>query len=89
VQDEDQPRGHLRATFRTDEQGEYEFRTILPVSYPIPYDGPAGLLLQSLGRTSVPPGTRSFHDQCAGVQKLVTHLFLDGDKYLESDAVSA
>src|SRR6185295_8461103 len=36
VQDEDQPRGHLRGTFTTDERGEYEFETILPVSYPIP-----------------------------------------------------
>ena len=87
VQDEDQPRGHLRATFRTDEQGEYEFRTILPVSYPIPYDGPAGLLLQSLGRHPFRPAHVHFMISAPGFKKLVTHLFLDGDKYLESDAV--
>src|SRR5258706_7619171 len=28
VQDENQPRGHLRATFITDGRGEYEFKTV-------------------------------------------------------------
>src|SRR5204863_6273643 len=50
VQDGNQPRGHLRATFTTDEHGEYEFKTVLPPSYPIPNDGPAGQLLERLGR---------------------------------------
>jgi protocatechuate 3,4-dioxygenase beta subunit len=36
VRDEDQPSGHLRASFRTDAAGAYRFRTIRPVSYPIP-----------------------------------------------------
>jgi Catechol dioxygenase N terminus/Dioxygenase len=40
VQDKDQPEGHLRASFRTDAAGLYRFQTILPVSYPIPDDGP-------------------------------------------------
>src|SRR5260370_7180436 len=50
VQDTDQPQGHLRASFRTDKAGTYRFRTIMPVSYPIPDDGPAGQLLAALGR---------------------------------------
>lgn len=87
VQDEDQPRGHLRATFRTDARGEYEFRTILPVSYPIPNDGPAGQLLEGLGRHPFRPAHVHFMIGAPGYQKLVTHLFLEGDKYLESDAV--
>jgi protocatechuate 3,4-dioxygenase beta subunit len=87
VQDEDQPRGHLRATFKTDERGEYEFRTILPVSYPIPNDGPAGQLLQGLGRHPFRPAHVHFMISAPGHRKLVTHLFLKGDKYLESDAV--
>jgi protocatechuate 3,4-dioxygenase beta subunit len=87
VQDEDQPRGHLRATFKTDERGEYEFRTILPVSYPIPNDGPAGQLLQGLGRHPFRPAHVHFMISAPRHRKLVTHLFLKGDKYLESDAV--
>jgi catechol 1,2-dioxygenase len=87
VQDEDQPRGHLRATFKTDARGEYEFRTILPVSYPIPNDGPAGQLLEGLGRHPFRPAHVHFMISAPGYEKLVTHLFLEGDKYLESDAV--
>ena len=60
VQDDTQPRGHLRATFITDECGAYAFRTILPVSYPIPTDGPAGQFLQSLGRHPFRPARGHF-----------------------------
>jgi catechol 1,2-dioxygenase len=87
VQDEDQPRGHLRATFRTDRRGEYEFSSVLPVSYPIPDDGPAGQLLRSLGRHPFRPAHVHFMISAPGYRKLVTHLFLEGDKYLDSDAV--
>ena len=87
VQDDDQPRGHLRGTFKTDARGEYEFRTILPVSYPIPNDGPAGQLLEGLGRHPFRPAHVHFMISAPGFSKLVTHLFLEGDKYLESDAV--
>ncbi len=87
VQDENQPHGHLRATFRTDEQGKYEFRTILPVSYPIPDDGPAGQLLRALGRHPFRPAHVHFMIGAPSYRQLVTHLFLAGDEYLESDAV--
>ena len=87
VQDENQPRGHLRATFKTDARGAYAFRTILPVSYPIPNDGPAGQLLQGLGRHPFRPAHVHFMISAPGYRQLVTHLFLEGDKYLESDAV--
>ena len=87
VQDENQPHGHLRATFHTDERGRYEFRTILPVSYPIPDDGPAGQLLQALGRHPFRPAHVHFMISAPSYRQLVTHLFLAGDKYLESDAV--
>jgi protocatechuate 3,4-dioxygenase beta subunit len=87
VQDAEQPRGHLRATFHTDASGEYEFRTVMPVSYPIPSDGPAGQLLQKLGRHPFRPAHVHFMISAPGYCTLVTHLFLAGDKYLQSDAV--
>ncbi len=87
VQDENQPHGHLRATFRTDGQGKYEFRTILPVSYPIPDDGPAGQLLRALGRHPFRPAHVHFMISAPSYRQLVTHLFLKGDEYLDSDAV--
>jgi protocatechuate 3,4-dioxygenase beta subunit len=87
VQDKDQPQGHLRASFRTDTAGVYRFRTILPVSYPIPDDGPAGQLLGAMGRHPFRPAHIHFMISAPGYRTLVTHLFFEGDKYLESDAV--
>jgi protocatechuate 3,4-dioxygenase beta subunit len=87
VQDPEQPCGHLRATFRSDANGQYEFRTVMPVSYPIPSDGPAGQLLERLGRHPFRPAHVHFMISAPGYRTLVTHLFLAGDKYLESDAV--
>ena len=87
VQDKDQPQGHLRASFRTDSAGAYRFRTILPVSYPIPDDGPAGQLLAAMGRHPFRPAHVHFMISAPGYRTLVTHLFFEGDEYLESDAV--
>ncbi len=87
VQDDAQPEGHLRASFRTDERGNFSFKSGLPVSYPIPDDGPAGQLLQMMGRHPFRPAHVHFMISASGHRTLVTHLFLCGDAYLESDAV--
>ena len=87
VQDASQPEGHLRATFRSDAQGAYAFETILPTSYPIPDDGPAGQLLTALGRHPYRPAHIHFLISAPGYRTLVTHLFIAGDRYLDSDAV--
>jgi Dioxygenase len=89
VQDENQPSGHLRASFRTDTAGIYRFRTIMPVSYPIPNDGPVGRLLAAMGRHPLRPAHVHFMINTPRYRTLVTHLFLDGDKHLESDAAFA
>ena len=87
VQDPDQPEGHLRGTFRSDPHGAYAFQTILPTSYPIPDDGPAGQLLAAMGRHPFRPAHIHFLISAEGHRTLVTHLFIAGDRYLESDAV--
>jgi protocatechuate 3,4-dioxygenase beta subunit len=87
VHDSDQPEGHLRASFRTDAAGAYRFRTIMPVSYPIPDDGPAGQLLAAMGRHPFRPAHIHFMISAPGYRTLVTHLFIEGDEYLETDAV--
>ena len=87
VQDRDQPQGHLRASFRTSIAGTYRFQTIMPVSYPIPDDGPAGQLLAAMGRHPFRPAHIHFMISAPGYRTLVTHLFFEGDEFLESDAV--
>ena len=49
-QDPDQPEFNLRGRFTTGSDGTYNFYCLRPVPYPIPYDGPAGKLLQLLDR---------------------------------------
>jgi protocatechuate 3,4-dioxygenase beta subunit len=78
VQDEDQPEGHLRASFRTDMAGIYRFRTITPVSYPIPDDGPAGQLLAAMGRHPFRPAHIHFMISAAGYRTLITSPVLRG-----------
>lgn len=87
VQDDAQPEGHLRASFRTDDRGKFSLKSILPVSYPIPDDGPAGQLLQLMGRHPFRPAHVHFKISADDHRTLVTHLFLSGDSYLDSDAV--
>lgn len=49
-QDPDQPEMNLRGNFTTGADGKYNFYCLRPVPYPIPYDGPAGKILQALDR---------------------------------------
>jgi len=78
---------NLRARFRSDAQGRFHFRCITPVSYPVPHDGPVGKMLVATGRHPMRPGHLHFVIEAPGCDKLVTHLFVKGDKYLDSDAV--
>ena len=80
--------GHrARGVLHSGPDGGFHFRTILAESYPIPHDGPVGQLLQQLGRHPWRPAHLHFMISAPGHQRLVTHLFRKGDRYLESDAV--
>lgn len=87
VQDPEQPQGHLRASFRTGPDGVYSFKTVTPVSYPIPDDGPVGRLLREMGRHPNRPAHIHFMISAAQHHRLVTHLFTAGSPFLDSDAV--
>lgn len=86
-QDPEQPDMNLRGKFRTDSAGRYCFVGIKPVSYPIPDDGPVGQLLRALGRHPFRPAHIHLLISADGFVPLTTHLFVKGDKYLDSDAV--
>jgi hydroxyquinol 1,2-dioxygenase len=77
----------LRARFITAPDGRFSFRTILPCSYPIPTDGPVGQLLAATNRHSMRPAHVHFLVNAAGFEPLITHVFIEGDEYLNSDAV--
>jgi hydroxyquinol 1,2-dioxygenase len=77
----------LRARFISDSDGRFSFKTILPCSYPVPTDGPVGELLRAARRHPMRPAHVHFLVDAEGYEPLVTHVFIDGDQYLHSDAV--
>ena len=76
-----------RGRFITDADGRFFFRTILPCSYPIPTDGPVGEMILQTRRNPVRPAHVHFLVNAPGYEPLVTHVFIEGDKYLDSDVV--
>jgi hydroxyquinol 1,2-dioxygenase len=76
-----------RATLTTGPDGAYRFRSIAASSYPIPHDGPVGRLLAALGRHPWRPAHLHFMITAEGYETLITHVFRQGDRYLDSDAV--
>lgn len=86
-QDPEQPEMNLRGKFYTDDNGHYCFVGIKPVSYSIPDDGPVGKMLRLLGRHPFRPAHIHMIVSAEGYVPVTTHLFVKGDKYLDSDAV--
>lgn len=82
-----QPQWNNRGIFTTKADGAYDFRGIKPVSYPVPVDGPAGEMLNGMGRHPYRPAHTHIIVTAPGFQKLVTHIFVGDDPYIQSDAV--
>jgi hydroxyquinol 1,2-dioxygenase len=77
----------MRGRFRTDQAGRFWFWSIKPAPYPVPHDGPVGKMLEAQGRHPWRPAHVHFMISAPGCEQLVTHVFVAGDKYLDSDVV--
>jgi protocatechuate 3,4-dioxygenase beta subunit len=78
---------NLRGVYTTDEHGRYEIRTVRPVPYPIPHDGPVGRLLRDTGRHPWRAAHVHAKVSAPGFVPLTTHLFDRESDYLDSDTV--
>jgi hydroxyquinol 1,2-dioxygenase len=87
VQREELKRHQARGVLEAGPDGEYRFRTILAQAYPIPDDGPVGDMLRATGRHPWRPAHLHFMITAPGYETLITHVFRNGDPYLDSDAV--
>jgi hydroxyquinol 1,2-dioxygenase len=76
-------RGHLSS----DNEGQYFFWSVKPSAYPIPEDGPVGEVLDAANRSPMRPAHVHFMIKAPGFKTLTTHVFKQGDPYLDSDAV--
>jgi hydroxyquinol 1,2-dioxygenase len=87
VQRKDTQGLRARGKIKTDADGRYSFWTVKPVSYPVPTDGPVGKMLLKMGRHPYRPAHTHMIVSAPGYERVATHVFVEGDPYLESDAV--
>jgi hydroxyquinol 1,2-dioxygenase len=87
VQDKTRVGMNLRGKFRSDAGGRFSFRSVKTASYAVPYDGPVGKMLRALGRHPYRPAHVHFMISAPHYRSLTTALYLEGDQYLDSDAV--
>jgi hydroxyquinol 1,2-dioxygenase len=77
----------LRGTFKTDADGRYYLRTIVPMGYMIPMDGPVGDMIRAQKRHGYRPAHIHFIIGGPGYREVVTALYLQNDAHIDSDTV--
>jgi hydroxyquinol 1,2-dioxygenase len=77
----------LRGVFTTDANGVYCLRSVVPIGYSIPMDGPVGAMVRAQGRHGMRPAHVHFLITAPGFRELVTATYIKGDKYLADDVV--
>ena len=87
VQYEGFPAARARGHLFSDSDGRFWFQTVRPSPYSIPNDGPVGRLLRVAGRSPMRPAHVHFRIAADGYAVLTTHVFVDGDPFLDEDAV--
>ena len=76
-----------RGIFFTDKDGNYLVRTVRPLGYYVPLDGPVGAMVLAQERHGKRPAHIHFLVAAPGYRELVTALYLAGDEHLEDDVV--
>ncbi|MCA0317498.1 MAG: catechol 1,2-dioxygenase [Proteobacteria bacterium] len=86
-QDESQADMNLRGKFVTGADGRFAFTSVKPAGYPVPTHGVVGRMLEAQNRHPYRPAHIHFLIYKPGFKTLITQVFVDDDKHLESDAV--
>ncbi|MDQ3892377.1 MAG: 6-chlorohydroxyquinol-1,2-dioxygenase [Actinomycetota bacterium] len=87
--DERQPDYNFRGRFGVEEDGSYEFQTMVPKPYTVPTDGPVGRLLEATGQHPWRPAHIHFKVEAEGHEPLITQVFFPDDPYLDNDTIGA
>jgi protocatechuate 3,4-dioxygenase beta subunit len=77
----------MRARMRCDGEGRFHFRTVKPLGYPIPMDGPVGDMVRRQGRHGYRPAHIHFLIGADSYRELVTALYFEDDAHVDSDTV--
>jgi protocatechuate 3,4-dioxygenase beta subunit len=79
----------LRGRVKANAKGEYAFASYKPKFYSIPMDGPVGDLVRATHNNHMRPAHMHAIVSAPGYQQVITHVFVEGDPYLDGDAVFA
>ena len=77
----------MRGNIRCDANGAYHVRTVRPLGYSIPLDGPVGEMVRQQNRHGCRPAHIHFLIGAPGYRELVTALYLGDDPHIDSDTV--
>lgn len=77
----------MRGVYRSQADGSYAVRTVAPISYTIPMDGPVGALMRRTAMSHMRPAHIHFAISAPGYHPLITHLFRKGDRWIDEDVV--
>lgn len=77
----------MRGQLRCDAEGRFHFRTLKPVGYSIPMDGPVGVMVRQQNRHGFRPAHIHVLVAAPGHRELVTALYFGDDPNIESDTV--
>ncbi len=75
----------LRCRLRTGPDGQFVLKTIRPLGYTAPMDGPGGQMLMATRRNIWRPAHFHFRIAAEGYRTLVTELFPEGDEHIDND----
>ncbi len=82
-----QPEHNLRGLFRTDAEGRFHYRSVMPSGYGVPDDGPVGRLLAGAGYPLRRPAHLHFVIRAKGFETITTHIYDASDPHLAEDAL--
>ena len=77
----------MRGLFHSQADGSYSIRTVAPIAYTIPMDGPIGELFGRTNMSHMRPAHIHFAISAPGYVPVTTHLFQQGDEYINNDVV--
>jgi catechol 1,2-dioxygenase len=85
-QDPTQADMNLRGKFVTAADGSFAFRSVKPAGYPVPIDGPTGVLLGAQGRHNMRPAHLHFLVYKPGFKTMASQVYDPEDPYLDTDS---
>ncbi len=85
-QDPAQAEMNLRGVFTTEADGSFGFVSVKPAGYPVPTDGPTGVLLRAQKRHNMRPAHLHFLIFKPGFKTIASQVYVQDDPYLETDS---